>query len=178
MTEQQEKRSLFSVVVELLIIFIVAYVIAYVSQNFLLGNFQIQQRSMEPTLYENERVLINRVVYYFRPPERGDIVILEDPLGSRSDFVKRIVALPGDILEIRNGKTYVNSKLLSEPYVANDMDNENVGPIKIPSSQFFVMGDNRPKSSDSRRFGPVFRRNILGKVFIVWWPPNRIHVPY
>jgi signal peptidase I len=133
---------------------------------------------MEPTLYENERVLINRVVYYFRPPGRGDIVILEDPLGSPSDFVKRIVALPGDIIEIRNGKTYVNSKPLSEPYVANDMDNENVGPIKISSNHFFVMGDNRPKSSDSRRFGSVSRRNILGKVFIVWWPPNRIHVPY
>lgn len=177
MSDEREKRSLFSFVVELLVIFIVAYVIAYVSQNFLFGNFQIQQRSMEPTLYENERVLINRVVYYYSTPKRGDIVILEDPLGSRSDFVKRIVAVSGDTVEIRNGQTYINSKLLSEPYVVNDMDNDNLGPLTIPLDRFFVMGDNRPKSSDSRRFGPVLRRNLLGKVFIVWWPPNQIHVP-
>lgn len=175
--EAPERRSFASIALEFVIIFVIAYIIAYVLQNFIFGNFQIQQHSMEPTLYENERVLINRALYYFKDPERGDIVILLDPIGRQSDFVKRVVALPGDKIEVKGGRAYLNDKLLSESYLAKDGSQDNIGPIKIPQDQYFVMGDNRARSSDSRRFGPIPRKNILGKVFIVWWPLNRVHAP-
>lgn len=175
--EAPERRSCASIALELVIIFAIAYIIAYILQNFIFGNFQIQQHSMEPTLHENERVLINRAVYYFKDPEREDIVILLDPIGRQSDFVKRVIAVPGDKIEIRGGRTYINGKLLNESYLARDGSQDNIGPIKIPQDQYFVMGDNRARSSDSRRFGPIPRKNILGKVFIVWWPLNRVHAP-
>lgn len=175
--EAPQRRSFASIALEFVIIFVIAYIIAYVLQNFIFGNFQIQQHSMEPTLYENERVLINRAVYYFKEPERGDIVILLDPIGKKSDFVKRVIALPGEKIEIRGGKTYVDGKPLKESYVSKDGSQDNLGPTKIPPEQYFVMGDNRPRSSDSRRFGPIPRKNILGKIFIVWWPLNQVHVP-
>lgn len=172
-----KEKSFTAVLLEFVAIFAIAYLIAYALQNFVFGNFQIQQHSMEPTLHENERVLINRVLYYFKGPDRGDIVILLDPIGHQSDFVKRVIALPGEQLEIRRGVTYINYRALHESYVAPDSSRDNVGPIRMADDQYFVMGDNRARSSDSRRFGPIPRKNILGKVFIVWWPLNRIRMP-
>lgn len=174
---KEENRSLLSVIAEFVIIFVVAYILAYGLQNYFFGNFQIEQHSMEPTLYEGDRVLINRIGYRFSTPQRSDIVILIDPMGSSNDFVKRVIGLPGDKLEIRRGTTYIDGKELDEPYLAADRSSENIGPITIHPDEYFVMGDNRTVSSDSRRFGPVKRTNILGKVIVVWWPPNHARVP-
>ena len=175
--ERTHQRTGISLAVEFVVIFVVAYILAYGLQNYIFGNFQIQQHSMEPTLYENDRVLINRVVYYYSQPQRRDIVILLDPTGSRNDFVKRVVALPGEVIEIRDGQTYVNNKRVDEFYLSMDLSNENVGPLRVPDDSYFVMGDNRTVSSDSRRFGPVKRDNILGKVMVVWWPINHSQIP-
>lgn len=175
--EQKPQRTGLSLVVEFVVIFVIAYVLAYGLQNYVFGNFQIQQHSMEPTLYENDRVLINRVVYYYSRPDRRDIVILLDPTGSKNDFVKRVVGLPGEVLEIRDGQTYIDNKKLTEDYLSMDRSNENIGPLRIPEDAYFVMGDNRTVSSDSRRFGPVKRDNILGKVMVVWWPVNHSQIP-
>ncbi len=175
---KSRRRSSVSIVVEFVVIFLVAYMMAYGLQNYIFGNFQIQQHSMEPNLYENDRVLINRIVYYYSDPDRGDIVILVDPMGSKNDFVKRVVALPGELIEIKDGKTYINDKLIDEEYLSKDKSNEDIGPLRIPEDSYFVMGDNRSVSSDSRRFGPVKGDNILGKVMIVWWPINHTHIPY
>jgi signal peptidase I len=175
--ERTHQRTGISLAVEFVVIFVVAYILAYGLQNYIFGNFQIQQHSMEPTLYENDRVLINRVVYYYSQPQRRDIVILLDPTGSRNDFVKRVVALPGEVIEIRDGQTYVNNKRVDEFYLSTDLSNENVGPLRVPDDSYFVMGDNRTVSSDSRRFGPVKRDNILGKVMVVWWPVNHSQIP-
>ncbi len=171
-----KERSGFSVVIEFVVIFAVAYLLAYALQNFLFGNFEIKQHSMEPTLYEFDRVFINRLTYRFTDPKRGDIVILLDPMGSEDDFVKRVVALPGEIISIKNGETFVNEKKIQEPYISSDHSVDNMGPLRVPADRYFVMGDNRPVSSDSRRFGPISKENILGKVFVVWWPPAHSRV--
>lgn len=166
----QKERSGFSVFIEFVVIFAVAYLLAYALQNFLFGNFEIKQHSMEPTLYEFDRVFINRMTYKYSNPNRGDIVILLDPTGKQDDFVKRVIALPGEVVSIKNGEVFVNEKKIDEPYISKDLSIENMGSIRVPSDNFFVMGDNRPVSSDSRRFGPIPKENILGKVFVVWWP--------
>lgn len=175
--ETLERRSGLSLIVEFVVIFVIAYVLAYGLQNYLLGNFQIQQHSMEPTLYENDRVLINRVVYWYSTPRRGDIIILLDPMGSDDDFVKRVIGEPGDTIAIKQGEVFVNGEKVEEPYLSQDRSPETLGPLRIPKESYFVMGDNRSVSSDSRRFGPVKRENILGKVVVVWWPPAHTQIP-
>lgn len=176
MTEQGARKGL-STVAEYLIIFVVAFALAYLLQNFVFGNFVIRQRSMEPNFYENDRVFINRLTYKFTDPKRGDIVILIDPMGSQDDYIKRVVALPGEILQIKEGVVYVNDKKLQETYISSDLSVDNLGPIRVPQGDFFVMGDNRPVSQDSRRFGPVPKAQILGKVMVIWWPLNHSRVP-
>lgn len=174
-TQQAEKRerSWVSIVGEYVVIFAIAYLLAFVLQNFLFGSFEIKQHSMEPTLYEYDRVFINRLTYKFTSPKRGDIIILVDPSGSKDDFVKRIIGLPGEIITLKNGETYINYKKLDEPYVKSDIPPDNNGPLRIPEGKYFVMGDNRPVSMDSRndRVGTIPREGILGKVVVLWWPP-------
>jgi signal peptidase I len=171
-----KERSGLSVFIEFIVIFAVAYLLAYALQNFLFGNFEIKQHSMEPTLYEFDRVFINRLTYKYSDPKRGDIVILLDPMGSQDDFVKRVVGLPGEVISIKNGVTYIGDKKLDEEYISSDLSMDNMGPLRVPPDKYFVMGDNRPVSSDSRRFGPIPKESILGKVFLVWWPPAHSRV--
>lgn len=176
MSEPEARRGL-STVAEYVVIFIVAFALAYLLQNFVFGNFVIRQRSMEPNFYENDRVFINRLTYKFNDPKRGDIVILVDPMGSQDDFIKRVIALPGEIIQITDGDVYINEKKIRENYISSDRSVDNLGPIRIPPGDFFVMGDNRPVSQDSRRFGPVPKSQILGKVMVIWWPINHSRVP-
>ncbi len=178
MSEGGADRSFISVVIEYAIIFVIAFALAYLLQNFVFGNFVIRQHSMEPNFYEYDRVFINRLVYKFSDPKQGDIVILVDPMGSQDDFIKRIIAGPNDTFEMRNGVVYVNDKKISEPYIARDKSVDTIGPIRIGQGEFFVMGDNRTVSQDSRRFGPVKKSEILGKVMVIWWPLSHARSPY
>jgi signal peptidase I len=175
--EELPERSFLSVAAEFAAIFIVAYLLAMALQNFVFGNFEIKQHSMEPTLYETDRVFINRLTYRFSDPKRGDIIILIDPMGSQDDFVKRIIGLPGEIISMKDGQTYINGRKLEEPYISSDRVYETWTPTRVDQGQYYVMGDNRPVSRDSRHFGPILKKDILGKVMVVWWPPNHAHVP-
>ena len=178
MSEGGTERSFLSVVIEYAIIFVVAFALAYLLQNFVFGNFVIRQHSMEPNFYESDRVFINRLVYKVSNPKPGDIVILIDPMGSQDDFIKRIIAGPNDTFAMKNGDVYVNDKKISEPYIARDKAVDTVGPIRIGPGEYFVMGDNRTVSQDSRRFGPVTKSEILGKVMVIWWPLSHARNPY
>jgi signal peptidase I len=178
MADSQSDRSFFSVVIEYAVIFVVAFALAYFLQNFVFGNFVIKQHSMEPNFYEYDRVFINRLVYKFSSPKPGDIVILIDPMGSQDDFIKRVIAGPNDLFAMKDGDVYVNSKKLNEPYIAKDKAVDTLGPFRIPAGEYFVMGDNRAVSQDSRRFGPVTKAEILGKVMVIWWPPNHARIPH
>jgi signal peptidase I len=154
--------------------------------------YRIPSSSMEPTLHcarpgsgcearFSDRVIANRFIYHLHPPHRGDIIVFKTPplaqqrCGAGGTFVKRLIGLPGETFEERNGYVYINGKRLNEPYVKQDRrDTRTVPPTKIAKGRYFMMGDNRVQSCDSREWGPVPRKNIIGKVFFVYWPPNRI----
>jgi signal peptidase I len=176
-----------------------AVAIVLLVKAYVVNPYRIPSSSMEPTLHcarpaagcearFSDRVLANRFIYHLRDPKRGDIAVFETPpeaqirCGAGGTFVKRIVGLPGETIEVRlrqgNGYVYVNGKQLDEPYLSDDrrVTSQEFGPLKIPVGQYFMMGDNRGQSCDSRQWGPVPRGNLIGKVFATYWPPNRISV--
>jgi len=164
---------------EILITLVMALVI-YFGLNFSLQNAVVVGRSMEPNLHNGERVLINKLAYYFgSTPKRGDIVVFESPeqLARGEDYVKRIIGLPGERVEIRNGYVYIHQsdgkeiRLDESAYLSQPTLNYYMSEI-IPEDHYFVMGDNRNSSSDSRGGWTVPKSDIVGKAWIVIWPPS------
>jgi signal peptidase I len=170
-----------------------AIAIVLAIKAWVINPYRIPSSSMEPTLHcarpgsgcesrFSDRVLANRFIYHFRKPHRGDIIVFKTPplakqrCGAGGTFVKRLIALPGERWEEKNGFIFINGKKLIEPYVKSDRrDTGTSYPIRtIPKGMYFMMGDNRTQSCDSREWGPVPRKNLIGEVFAVYWPPNRI----
>ena len=135
---------------------------AMVHHSLISGGIVVD-KSMYPTLKDGEYYLINKYLYHFTKPRRGDIVILLPWKYAPEEYVKRVIGLEGEQLLIRNGRVYINGEPLSEPYVAG-ITGPDMGPIKIPKGKYFVMGDNRANSMDSRAFGAVEPENIEGKI--------------
>ncbi len=149
----------------------VALGLALVIIIFLYQPVKVEGTSMAPLLSDQERIFINKFVYRFEPIERGDVIVFWYPLDRSKSFIKRVVVLPGETMEIRAGRLFVNGAELKEPYVpANFLDGSSYGPMLIPSDSYFVMGDHRDSSNDSRVFGPVSRQNIYGKAVFAYWP--------
>ena len=135
---------------------------------------KVEGTSMAPLLSDQERIFINKFVYRFEPIERGDIVVFWYPLDHSKSFIKRVVGLPGETVEIRQGRVYVNGRRLEEPYVPPQVsDASTYGPVHVPPDEYFLMGDHRNSSNDSRVFGPVPSRYIYGKAVFVYWPIDR-----
>src|SRR5258707_14403791 len=135
---------------------------------------KIEGNSMAPLLSDHELIFINRLVYHFEPVQRGDVVVFSYPLDRTKSFIKRIVALPGETVEIRQGLVYVSGNPLPEPYVPSQYeDPSDFGPEQVPSDSYFVMGDHRNRSNDSRVFGPVASRSIYGRAVFAYWPAGR-----
>ena len=155
---------------------VIALVVVFLLNQFVFNLSTVEGSSMEPTLVENEWLFVNRAVYLLGEPGRGDVVILEDPkqrYGEKSKYlVKRIVAVPGDTLEIRNGILILNGERVSEPYVKSLALGSSYQHITLQKDQYFVMGDNRTNSWDSRDFGPVSIDLIKGRADFILWPMN------
>ena len=174
-----------------------AVAIVLAIKAWVINPYRIPSSSMEPTLHcarpssgseahFSDRVLANRFIYHFRKPRRGEIIVFKTPplaeqkCGSGGTFVKRLIGLPGETIQEKSGTIYINGHKLIEPYVKKDRrDSESdilgkTKPYQIPDGMYFFMGDNRIQSCDSREWGPVPRKNIIGEVFAVYWPPNRI----
>jgi signal peptidase I len=170
-----------------------AVAIVLAIKAWVVNPYRIPSSSMEPTLHcarpgsgcearFSDRVLANRFIYHFRAPHRGDIIVFKTPplakekCGAGGTFVKRLIALPDETWEEKNGFIYINGKKLIEPYIKSDRRDTGTSypPRKIPDGMYFMMGDNRTQSCDSREWGPVPRKNLIGEVFAVYWPPNRI----
>jgi signal peptidase I len=178
-----------------------AIAIVLAIKAWVVNPYRIPSSSMEPTLHcarpapgceasTSDRVLANRFIYHFRSPSRGEIVVFKTPklalqaCGSQGTFVKRLIGLPGEVWEERSGFVYINGKKLNEPYVKADRrDHDSYGLmdipprhtyIRIPKGYYLMMGDNRSSSCDSRRWGLVPRKNLIGPVFATYWPPSRI----
>jgi signal peptidase I len=155
-----------------------ALVVALVIRTFLLQAFWIPTASMEPTLQEGDRVLVNKLSYDLHDVNRGDIIVFERPESGSDghpeddikDLIKRVVALPGETIEARDGAVYIDGRLLDEPYLPDDMPTNDLPPTEIPEGRVFVMGDNRTNSSDSRVFGPIDQDLIVGRAFIRIYP--------
>jgi len=161
---------------------VIALVIAFLVRTFIVQTFWIPSGSMEPTLQVGDRIMAYKLFYGIDKVKRGDIVIFKFPLDPKKDFVKRAIGLPGDVVEIRDKKVYINGKKLIEPYVIHS-DRWNVGfprdeygPVKVPPDSLFVLGDNRDSSEDSRYWGYVPKENIIGEVFLIYWPPWRVKI--
>jgi signal peptidase I len=175
-----------------------AIAIVLAIKAWVVNPYRIPSSSMEPSLHcatpasgcearFSDRVLANRFIYRFRDPKRGEIVVFETPpaarqrCGAGGTFVKRLIGLPGDRVELRNERgssyVYINGNKLDEPYIQPDRrDTRGPETFNVPQGQYFMMGDNRSQSCDSREWGTVPRKNLIGKVFATYWPPNRISV--
>jgi signal peptidase I len=191
------------VVIDWVVTIVSAVLIVLAVKAWVVNPYRIPSPSMEPTLHcarpapdceagTSDRVLANRFIYYFHPPRRGDIIVFHAPAAARREcvggiFVKRIIGLPGEVWSERNGVTYINGRRLAEPYVAparRDRETKelvDIPPVgtmrRIPPQMYLVEGDNRAHSCDSRVWGLVPRANIIGKVFLTYWPLNRIGTP-
>jgi len=180
------------VTIDWLVTIVGAIAIVLAIKAWVVNPYRIPSSSMEPTLHcarpgsecearFSDRVLACRFCYRFWNPKRGQIVVFHTPplaevrCGAGGTFVKRLIGLPGETWEERGGYVYINGKPLSEPYIkAARRDSRTIAPIKIAPGHYFMMGDNRISSCDSRAWGTVPHKNLIGKVFATYWPPGRI----
>jgi signal peptidase I len=185
------------VVVDWVLTIVAAVAIVLLVKAYVVNPYKIPSSSMEPTLHcarpkvgcearFDDRVLANRFIYHLRDPHRGEIVVFDTPpaakvaCGEGGTFVKRVIGLPGETIEVRlnsqgKGIVYVNGKPLAEPYIQPErLPDKAYGPQRVPSNSYFMMGDNRSQSCDSREWGAVPRDDLIGRVFATYWPPNRI----
>jgi signal peptidase I len=140
--------------------------------------FYVGSESMVPTLEVWDRVLINKLAYDFAAPARGDIVLFESPEGGRDPLIKRVIGLPGEKIELRHGRLFVDGEPEEEPYLrGRPRGGTAYGPVRVPEGHVFMMGDNRANSFDSRFFGHVPKENLIGEALFRFWPPGRVGVP-
>jgi signal peptidase I len=138
--------------------------------NTATGRFRIEGHSMMPTLEEGEYIIINKLSYYLDEPERGDIIVLRFPNDRTRDFIKRVIGVPGDRIEIGNGEVKVNGVALEEPYL--NAPPSYTGSWTVPADQYFVLGDNRNNSHDSHNWNFLPRSDIVGKAWVIYWRPE------
>jgi signal peptidase I len=199
-TSSREKRLLF-LLREIVVIVLLALVI-FVVVSALVESVEVQLLSMMPNLEPGQRLVVNKAVYFhvdkghflswlpflrsygderflFHPPRRGEVIVFKPPLDDDRKYIKRIIAVPGDTVEIKGGKVYLNGEPIDEPYIKEAV-NYTMPPQLVPAEEYFVMGDNRKDSSDSRSWGTVPLENIIGKASLSYWPlgelglaPNR-----
>src|SRR2546421_1761999 len=171
-SERSAASSLFREVAEV----VVLAVILYVGISFAVQAVHVEGLSMYATLDNNDYLIANKIDYRLHAPQRGDIIILRPPTNNSTDFIKRVIALPGEKLLIRSGVIYINGHRLDEPYLPEAWVNDNNYPRNcsdgevMPANYYFVMGDNRNRSQDSRFFGPIKADRIDGKAWFRIWP--------
>jgi len=153
----------------------IAVVLALFIITFIAQSFLVQGTSMEPSLHNGERLLVDKVSYRLRTPQCGEVIVFRYPSDTRRKFIKRIIGLPGDQIEVRQREVYLNGKALVEPYI-NGPTYGSYGPIVVPDGTVFVMGDNRNLSADSRYpdVGPVPNKLIVGRALALYWPLTHI----
>ncbi len=175
------RRSSTRNAVEWLVVIIGAVLVALLIKTFVVQAFRIPSDSMVPTLTDGDRVLVNKLSYDAHELNRGDVVVFERPAdlpaaeGDPEDLIKRVIGLPGETLVSRDGTVYVDDRALTEPYLpAGTMTFNMDAPVTVPEGHILVMGDNRGNSTDGRSFGPISTDTVIGRAFMIMWPPGRI----
>ena len=170
---KRRRRSRWAI--ETVIIVAAAFVLALLIQQFIIKPYTIPSPSMEPTLVLGDRVLVNRLSYHFRSPKPGDIIVFRPPnVESREPFIKRVVAVAGDTVSVHDGKLWVNGVAPDEPYIKEHPIIGDFAEVTLDADCVWVMGDNRNDSSDSRVFGEVPEKNVVGVAFAIYWPPSHL----
>ncbi|MCA9391594.1 signal peptidase I [candidate division WWE3 bacterium] len=176
-----KKSKGLGVLFEIAFNFLTAVGVFFVFYFFIAQTNEVRGASMQPTFYTGDRVITEKVSLYFTDVSRGDVVVVKSPQYSEP-LIKRVVALPGETIEIQNGDVYINGDVLSEPYLATgvmttgQMFLHDGSPYKLLPDEYLVMGDNRPVSSDSRSWGTVTKKEIVGVVLFRYWPIDRVGV--
>ena len=139
-----------------------------------LQGYRVQYSCMLPNVEEGELIMVSKASYFFSDPERGDVVVFKPPaeLQSRYPFIKRVIGLPGDTIEVKNGKVIINGIPIEEEYI-KESPRYTMPPKKIPPSEYFVLGDNRNNANDSHCWGTIARDNFIGKARLIYWPPSK-----
>lgn len=190
--ESKRKKSVYREMVETIVLTLLIFFLV----RAVVQNFKVEGYSMEPSLHTGQYLLVNKLVYFrfdsnalrslflreketepnivypFHPPQRGDVVVFEYPQDPSRDFIKRVIAVAGETVEVKNRRVLVNGVALSEPYI-KDAPVYSMAPITVPQGNVFVLGDNRNNSSDSHVWGTLPIGNIIGKAWIRYWPPNQ-----
>ena len=181
------------VVVDWVVTIVGAVLLVLAVKAWVINPYRIPTASMEPALHcarptqgctgeRSDRVLANRFILHLRKPKRGEILVFETPAraqqqcGTSGTFVKRLIGLPGETISERDGRIFVDGKPLDEPYVPRDRRGVTSGGWKVPEGHYFMMGDNRANSCDSREWGAVPRSSIVGPLIATYWPPSRIEL--
>jgi signal peptidase I len=154
---------------------VIAFLLAQLVMVSVAQAYMVDQHSMEPTLLPHDRVLVNKFLYRLGEPQRGDVIVLRNPRDPGRNYIKRIVAVPNDRVEIHGGQLRVNGTPVEEIYV-NGTPTGDYGPEAVPEGSYFVLGDNRNNSEDSRAFGFVRRDLIVGRAIVIYWPPQRMRI--
>jgi signal peptidase I len=174
----EDSGSALRTVLEWVVLVACALLVAFVVKTFVFQAFYIPSESMVPTLAVGDRVLVNKLADRFGDPDRFDIEVFRAPEGTETaeikDLVKRVVGLPDETIEGRDGRIYIDGKLLEEPFLPPGTQSRTFGPVEVPPGHYFMLGDNRQFSKDSTYFGPIPRSSMIGRVFVRIWPLNRI----
>jgi signal peptidase I len=160
---------------------LIAAVLALIIRTFIVTPFKIPTGSMEPTLVPGDKIFVNRFIYRFQQPRRGDVIVFRYPENPRRDFIKRLIAFGGETVEISRGRIKINGEIVQDPKILEKIHYYNRGAyaaengqITVPDDCYFVLGDNSASSRDSRYWGFVPRKFLLGEAFLIWWPIPRI----
>lgn len=165
------KRRLLRDVVEIILLI----VITYTPINLMTARAVVDGPSMQPNFYTGDLVIVNRAAYFFNTPQRGDVIVLHNPRSTSSDdLIKRVIGLPTEIVEIRDGRVYINGTILEEPYVNNFCQCNGTWILK--EDEYFILGDNRSNSYDSHNFGPVKRTLIVGQAWVRYFPLQKFTI--
>lgn len=172
----ERPRSTLATVLEFAVMLAIAIVLATVIRTFVVEPFRIPSGSMIPTIEIGDQVIVNKFIYRFGPPRYGDVVILDDPTGETPMLIKRVIAVGGQTVDVRDGKVWVDGTALVEPYTHGQPSLPGTVslPVTLPANTVWVMGDNRTHSKDCRWLGPRPLSSVHGKAFVTYWPPSRL----
>lgn len=146
----------------------VSLVLAFVIRGFVFEPFHVSGPSMQQTLSSGDQVMVNKIIYKFRDPQPGEVIVFHNK--DNRELIKRIIGLPGETVEAKDNRLFVNGKEIKEPYLTSSTKTIDFAPVKVPNGKVFVLGDNRSNSTDSRSLGPISISEIIGKASLVYWP--------
>lgn len=177
LTDTEPQPSMSWMLLRELIETVVLSLVIFLLIRQVVQNYRIESHSMQPNFYEGQFILVNKLAFRLGAPGRGDVLVFHNPNNVDEDYIKRVIGLPGDNLEIRDGTVFIDGKPLVEEYPINAIPRAvTYGPIVIEPDHLFVMGDNRPQSQDSRVFGPLSEDLIVGKAWVRVWPFNEFGI--